>query len=125
MNGVDAQLMNKRMTTWLAWLLFGLFILCLLLAEFFSIVNGTITSQNSTDSPIFSFLVLAFIGFALVGVLVASHQPSNPIGWLLAGTALFLVLGAPAEEYARRALLIAPGTLPGGLTAAWLAELSQ
>jgi hypothetical protein len=37
---------------------------------------------------------------AVVGLVVAGHQPRNPIGWLLAGEAVFMLLSVAAGAYA-------------------------
>jgi len=37
---------------------------------------------------------------AAVGLVVAGHQPRNPIGWLLAGEAMFMLLSVAAGAYA-------------------------
>ena len=37
--------------------------------------------------------------FTVVGVIVARHQPRNPMGWLLTAVGLFTVVGAVAAEY--------------------------
>jgi hypothetical protein len=65
-------------------------------------------------------LPAALLAFAVVGALVASRQPPNPVGWLLLGVGLCGAVVALGESYARYALVTAPGSLPGGLYAAWL-----
>ena len=37
---------------------------------------------------------------AVVGLVVAGHQPRNPIGWLLAGEAVFILLSVAGGAYA-------------------------
>jgi MFS family permease len=41
-----------------------------------------------------------FAVFAGVGVVVAFHQPHNPVGWLLIFFTFFFILGIDAQEYA-------------------------
>ncbi len=41
-----------------------------------------------------------FLVFAGVGIVVAYHQPRNPVGWLLIFFTLFFALGIDAQEYA-------------------------
>jgi hypothetical protein len=41
-----------------------------------------------------------FAVFAGVGVVVALHQPRNPVGWLLISFTFFFMLGIDAQEYA-------------------------
>jgi hypothetical protein len=62
----------------------------------------------------------AALAFAVVGALVASRQPGNPVGWLLLAAGLCIALTSLGESYARYALITAPGSLPGGLYAAWV-----
>src|SRR5215212_2604595 len=67
------------------------------------------------------FAVPTIIAFATVGALIASRRPENPIGWVFCGSALLILLGDFAEQYARYAVLQKPGSLPGGMAMAWLA----
>jgi hypothetical protein len=62
----------------------------------------------------------ALLAFAVVGALVASRQPRNSVGWLLVAVAVCMTVRLVGESYARYALITAPGSLPGGLVAAWL-----
>jgi hypothetical protein len=41
-----------------------------------------------------------YLVFAGVGIVVAYHQPRNPVGWLLIFFVLFFALGIDAQEYA-------------------------
>jgi hypothetical protein len=70
-----------------------------------------------------AFLVLtyALATFAGVGLIVALRRPRHPIGWLLLAAGACFSLGTTARAYAWRALVDAPGTLPGGELALWLA----
>jgi hypothetical protein len=67
------------------------------------------------------FLAVA-LDFTLVGALVASRRPTNPIGWISLAAGLALVLFNTAGEYAIYALLSQPASLPGAEVAAWLRE---
>jgi len=62
----------------------------------------------------------AGLAFAVVGALVASRQPDNKVGWLLLAAGLCIAVTSVGESYARYALVTAPGSLPGGLYAAWI-----
>jgi hypothetical protein len=70
------------------------------------------------------FLTFALIAapFAVVGVLVASRRPRNPIGWLFLAFAVVAAFVASADQYAVYALVEHPGSLPGGNWVAWLAS---
>jgi hypothetical protein len=58
----------------------------------------------------------------VVGALIASHRPENPIGWLFLAAALFYGIEIAGEEYAIYALFTNPGSLPLGAELAWLTE---
>jgi signal transduction histidine kinase len=45
-------------------------------------------------------LFLGFGVFAVAGALLVSRRPRNAVGWLMAGAALLLVLGAAGDTYA-------------------------
>jgi hypothetical protein len=64
----------------------------------------------------------SFLAFPLVGALVASCRPDNPIGWILVGGSCAFIAGLAGSEYAGRAEVVAPGTLPAGLFVAWVSE---
>ena len=62
------------------------------------------------------------VAFAVVGALIAVRRPENRLGWLLGGAGVVFAVLVSASEYAKRALLIAPGSLPAGNFAAWLGD---
>ena len=45
-------------------------------------------------------LFVGFGAFALVGALLVSRRPRNPVGWILAGTALLIALAPAGDSYA-------------------------
>jgi len=70
------------------------------------------------------FFDLLALFVATPGLVVARHQPRNAIGWLLLVAGLSAGFGGFAQEYATRAVIIAPGSLPGAFALAWLASWS-
>jgi signal transduction histidine kinase len=62
----------------------------------------------------------AILVFSVVGALLASRRPDNPIGWILAAAGLCFSLGSLAGEYSTYALKTKPGSLPGGDVMAWI-----
>ncbi|MDQ3766007.1 MAG: hypothetical protein M3346_01500 [Actinomycetota bacterium] len=64
----------------------------------------------------------AALGLAVgtIGVFVASRRAGNAIGWLFAILGLGLVLSVFSQDYAIRALVSSPGSLPAGVLAAWI-----
>jgi hypothetical protein len=59
------------------------------------------------------------LSFAVVGVIVAWHQPRNPMGWVLMGVTFFFFLDELASSYAYFDYRLHGGRLPLG----WLAVL--
>jgi hypothetical protein len=62
------------------------------------------------------------VSFPVVGALIATYQPRNPIGWLFCAVGVFQGLIIATEAYSDYALRIAPGTVPGGLLTNWVAQ---
>jgi hypothetical protein len=56
--------------------------------------------------------VVAMLGAATVGALVASRRPRHPVGWLLLGFALSLTASGVITSYVTYGLLARPGALP-------------
>ena len=59
-------------------------------------------------------VVLMALVLGGVGLVVARHQPRNPVGWLLLGCGLCFVLATDASFYAILAYRLHPGRLPLG-----------
>jgi hypothetical protein len=84
-------------------------------------VGGALVLQLFNDTVgLLSVMLPAALAFAVVGALVASRQPANRVGWLLLAAGLCMAVTSLGESYARYALITAPGSLPGGIYAAWM-----
>jgi len=104
--------MSHRAAARLAWSLLALVLLILAL--------GLILW--SPDAGFFLTFALIAAEFAVVGALVASRRPQNPIGWLFLAIAVVATFVASADQYAVYTLVEHPGSLPGGAWVAWLAS---
>ncbi len=104
--------MPDRFYTWLAWSLFALALLNLALGLL-------LWSPGASSYPLFALIAGPF---AVVGVLVASRRPRNPIGWLFLVFAVVAAIAAFADRYASYTLVEHPGSLPGGEWVAWLSS---
>jgi hypothetical protein len=86
---------------------------------------AVLARQAAGNNLIFlAAVVLLALVLTGVGVVVARHQTANPMGWLLLGSGLCIVVGTDASFYATLAYRLHPGRLPLGwvappLTAAW------
>jgi hypothetical protein len=58
----------------------------------------------------------------VIGFVLASRRPGNPIGWISLVAGLALGLTGFANSYALRVLVADPGSLPGGLLFNWLSN---
>ena len=115
--------MSARVAAWLAW---SLCALCGALAAaclIFNLLNGhTLYEMVLTGIPTTVILLTQMVSFSVVGALIASHRPENPIGWLFLAAALFYGIEIAGEEYAIYALFTNPGSLPLGAELAWLTD---
>jgi hypothetical protein len=64
------------------------------------------------------FLV-GVVASALVGAVVASRRPRNPIGWFFLLSASSFAIGEAMVQYAAYGLVIVPGSLPLAHAMAW------
>jgi signal transduction histidine kinase len=104
----------------LAWACFGLMVAGFAAQAVFAVlsrVGATDASGTWGFTGALGVLVgLPLLAFPVVGLLIALRRPENSIGWIL--LAIGLMFSAPAGGYARYALLIRGGDLPGARVAA-------
>ncbi len=91
----------------LAWGLLGLFAL-LALGSAWLLIAGNGEGEES--------LAVLCVGFAVVGAMVASHEPANPVGWLMLAIALSFVTAISGTVYSST-----PG-MPGAVWMGWLSS---
>ena len=90
-----------------------------------ALVMGVARGDSGQNLTILSDDIIWFLSLALfvpVGVLIARRHPRNPVGWILIAIGLSEIISKFAYEYAARALIVAPGSLPGGNAMAWLSS---
>ena len=103
--------MNRRSAAWLAWSLCALTVALVACVVAFTVLTGT----GPRD---FTFL-LGVVSSTIVGAIVASRRPSNPIGWFLLASAACFAVSEAAFRYAIYGLVIDPGSLPLSRAMAW------
>lgn len=81
-------------------------------------LNRAVTSADSVGLP--GQMALLGVITATVGALVTSRFLDNSVGWLFSTLGFGLVLSIFTQDYAIRALVSAPGSLPAGELMAWL-----
>jgi hypothetical protein len=99
----------------LAWLLCGASLTLGVLGLVLASRNG----QRVTDTLVVGIALLA-ITYPLVGAVVATRRPRNPLGWIFCVIGISYGLTITGEAYAVYALRTAPGSLPGGGLMSWL-----
>jgi hypothetical protein len=108
-----------RAGVWLVWAVSGLGVTLGVLAFVYGALN-----YDSLDAVLTRVALQALwaISFPLVGAVIATHRPGNPLGWI------FLVIGVSTGlvvfgyEYASYVFRTAPGTAPGGGLAIWVSQ---
>ena len=116
---VDGQdgssLVSAHAATRLVWTLTALSALLLVLAVVLLVLNRDLGFR------VLSPHLFVVPGFAVVGLVLAVRRPGHTIGWLFVGMGLVAAVQAFSFEYAIRALVTAPGSLPAAFWMAWLA----
>jgi signal transduction histidine kinase len=74
-----------------------------------------VTALDDVIGPVFAVTVVSVLaGFIL------SRRPASPLGWAFAAIGLLVAFTMLTQEYAVRALVAAPGSLPAGDLTAWI-----
>jgi hypothetical protein len=110
--------MRSRVATRLAW---SLCALTLVLTAISVILLGLNYSHTSTQ--VYGYWpesIVIPIGFSIIGAIIASRLPANPLGWLFCAAASVSAVAHLSGEYAIYALMAQPDTLPAGKALAWL-----
>jgi hypothetical protein len=114
--------MNARATTRLAWSLASLsvamFVATIVLSVFARSAQspGNWVTLSTVISELLGFVsFLAFLAFPLVGALIASRRPENPIGWICLVAGLLWMLIIVSEAYSSYGLA-KPGSIPFPVT---------
>jgi hypothetical protein len=102
---------RDRATIWAAWSLWAVFWVLLVISVVLSIPANT-TAYSLAFGAVLS-------AFATVGAVVIARQPRNAVGWLSLAVGLLGSWNAVAANYAEVALVVRPGSLPGGLAMGW------
>jgi len=112
--------MTRRTGRRLAIALFAATVVALVVQLVLLVLDRAHLSADQGDQFLYSLLSVFVIAVAAVGALIVSRHPSNVIGWAFSWMALSLACSVALSQYAARALVFAPGSLPAGVFAAWL-----
>jgi signal transduction histidine kinase len=103
--------MSARAAAWLAWSLCALTIALVTFVVVFAVFYG--------DNLRGLAILLAVVSNALVGAVLASHRPRNPVGWFFVFSAASYAVSEATFRYAVYGLVIDPGSLPLARAMAW------
>src|SRR5215218_6049777 len=110
---------------WLAWSLCAVCVALIGLALVLDFLTGeVIPAGEPGERPGLGFAVLTgllSLAFPMVGALIASRLPTNPIGWLFCGMGVFYTAGRFTGAYADYALN-ENFAFPGGEYVAWFSS---
>ena len=99
----------------------GILFLLTLAAGAIFLPLAVLARQAGSDLVFHSAVALLTLVLGGVGLVVAWHQPRNPMGWLLLGSGMCFGLAMDASFYATLAYRLHPGRLPLG----WVAVMLQ
>jgi hypothetical protein len=111
---------RRAASSYLAW---WLCTLCVALAAA-SLILGLLNGRTLVEIFIAWSITFAtlIVSFSVIGALIASHRPENPIGWIFLAVGCCYGLLSAGDEYAIYALLTNPGALALGAEASWLGQ---
>jgi signal transduction histidine kinase len=116
---------SRRAATWLAWSLCALCVALIMLALSLDFLTGEIIPQGMPGERTgLGFAVLTGVlslAFPMVGALIASRLPTNPIGWMFCGMGLLYGAWRFTGAYADYAL-VENFAFPGGEYVAWFSS---
>jgi hypothetical protein len=85
--------MSTRATPWLAWALAGLSVAMFLASVVLYVLVPSSQEGPSTSGALSELLIfVTFLAFPIVGALIASRHPNNPVGWICLAIGLFWML---------------------------------
>ena len=112
--------MSRRTATWLAWSLCALSLALTALSLLLLALNRS--DPNTHIYEYWQVDTLVPVSFSIIGAIIASRLPANPLGWLFCAAACLAAVDHFSAEYALYALLAQPTSLPAGEALAWLAS---
>jgi hypothetical protein len=82
--------MSTRASAWLAWSLAGLSVAMFLASIVLYVLVRSSQEGPSTSGALSELLIFVpFLAFPIVGALIASKHPKNPVGWICLAVGLF------------------------------------
>jgi hypothetical protein len=110
----EAGGMNVRVTAWIAWSLAALSVAMFVAGGVLYVLARSAQSPGEwvtigTVSETLTFV--PYLAFPIIGALVASRRPENPIGWICLASGLLFMLLAVTDSYSIYGTA-SPGSVP-------------
>ena len=110
----EAGGMNVRVAAWIAWSLAALSVATFVAGGILYVLARSAQSPGEwvtigTVSEMLTFV--PYLAFPIIGALVASRRPENPIGWICLASGLLFMLLAVTDNYSTYAVA-RPGSVP-------------
>jgi len=106
---------STRAAVWSAWSLAALTLLLCAASIVLYVAAGSVQPPSNWGTGGYSavfFLVLPFLTFPLVGALIASNRPKNPIGWICLAVGIIWMIMLISTSYGWYGMVVSPGSLP-------------
>ena len=117
--------MDRRRASTAAWWIGGSAIALMTAGLIVMFIDRAAVLPSSASSWDWSFAnglsVIANIVGISIGTVVAAKRPDNRVGWFFMAAGITLGISGFGNAYAIHALLVDPGSWPGGHFAAWIA----
>jgi hypothetical protein len=117
---------NGRAAAWLAWSLAALCAVMFLANVALYLATLPVLppiSWGTGGASVLLYGMMPFLPFTIVGALIASKRPSNPVGWICLAVGLLWMLNLLAGSYAAYGLRVAaPSSVPYPAAVGSLAE---
>jgi hypothetical protein len=109
--------MSHRTAAWFAWAVCALSLALTALSFFLMALILRL------DTPVYFFwlyLTVIAIGYSVMGAIIASRLPNQPIGWICCAIGFIAAVDHFAGQYAVYAVLARSEALPGSQAMLWL-----
>lgn len=111
----DSDSGRSYRASWLAWSLAALTLLLCAASIVLYVPAGSVQPPSNWGTGGHSavlVLVLPFLTFPMVGALIASNRPRNPIGWICLAVGIIWMIMLISTSYGWYGMVVSPGSLP-------------
>jgi hypothetical protein len=106
---------STRAASWLAWSLCALSVLLCAASIVLYVATRSVQPPSNWgtggDSAVL-IVILPFLTFPLVGALIASKRPNNPVGWICLAVGIIWMIMPISSSYGVYGLVVRPSSVP-------------